>query len=42
MPGIDVERDVLAMAPFSIALPASGVVPVVDRAVLASPGPAPP
>jgi len=39
MPGIDVERDVLAMAPFPIALPASGVVPVVDRAVLAPPTP---
>jgi len=42
MPGIDVERDVLALAPFPIALPASGVVPVVDRAVLRSGGAASP
>lgn len=39
MPGIDIQRDVLAVAPFRIALPASGVVPVVERAVLASPTP---
>lgn len=37
MPGIDVARDVLAMAPFPIALPASRIVPVVGRAVLAPP-----
>ena len=42
MPGIDAARDVLAMSPFPIALPASGVVPVVDRAVLAPPGAASP
>ena len=34
MPGIDVRRDVLAMAPFPIALPASGDVPVVDLRAL--------
>jgi len=38
MPGIDVERDVLAMAPFPIALPASGRVPVVDRAIFGASG----
>jgi propionate CoA-transferase len=34
MPGIDVRRDVLAMAPFPITLPASGDVPVVDLRAL--------
>ena len=34
MPGIDVQRDVLAVAPFPIALPAR--VPVIDPAVLAA------
>ncbi|RIL04927.1 MAG: hypothetical protein DCC71_12230 [Proteobacteria bacterium] len=37
LPGVDVRRDVLALAPFPIALPASGAVPVVDAAVLAPP-----
>ena len=31
MPGIDVQRDVLGMAPFPIALPESGAVPLLDR-----------
>jgi len=39
MPGIDVRRDVLAMAPFPIAVPESGTVPVVDRGVLTAPTP---
>jgi propionate CoA-transferase len=39
MPGIDVRRDVLAGAPFPIALPESGQVPVLDRAVVTGPGP---
>jgi len=34
MPGIDVRRDVLAAAPFPIGLPASGRVPVLDRALV--------
>jgi propionate CoA-transferase len=38
MPGIDVERDVLAAAPFPISGPASGPVPVVDRALLSHGG----
>jgi len=37
MPGIDVRRDVLAAAPFPIALPASGGVPVLDRALVSAP-----
>lgn len=37
MPGIDVERDVLAAAPFPIALPGSGRVPVLDRALVDGP-----
>ncbi len=35
MPGIDVERDILARTPFPIALPGSGPVPLVDRAAFA-------
>jgi propionate CoA-transferase len=34
MPGIDIRRDVLAMAPFPIAVPEGGAVPVVDLAAL--------
>jgi acyl CoA:acetate/3-ketoacid CoA transferase len=34
MPGIDVRRDVLAAAPFPIALPGDGAVPVVPRALV--------
>ncbi len=34
MPGIDIARDILGMAPFPIALPASGTVPFVDLATL--------
>ena len=37
MPGIDVHRDILELVPFPIALPASGRVPLVDRAILAEP-----
>lgn len=35
MPGIDVRRDVLEVAPFPVALPAAGPVPVVEREVVA-------
>ena len=41
MPGIDVRRDVLDAAPFPIALPAAGDVPVVDLRSLARDGHAP-
>jgi propionate CoA-transferase len=34
MPGIDVRRDVLDAAPAPISLPPSGLVPVVDRAIV--------
>jgi propionate CoA-transferase len=34
MPGIDVRRDVLDAAPFPIALPARGPLPIVDGALL--------
>jgi acyl CoA:acetate/3-ketoacid CoA transferase len=38
MPGVDIRRDIVAMAPFPIALPVSGHVPVVDRAVFEAGG----
>lgn len=38
VPGIDVRRDVLALAPFPIAVPEDGPVPRVEFAALTAPG----
>jgi hypothetical protein len=38
MPGVDIQKDILAVSPMRIVLPPSGAVPVADASVVTGTG----